>query len=260
MLPSDGSKRTNFDPRNFFRPDVMRMWTFYFGLLILFQPILRAQQDEESPAVVAEILTLCDSGYIKDLYYTSKSKEPLKMSIYSRGFAPPITYKGAADVKFFRPAAGLEQGFDDEPNIVGSVRLPAGVDRILLLFEKDRESEGETYRIFALDNRLSRFPGGSYRFFNTSSITLHGVLGATKFGLKPGESKIVIPSGEDEHNNVELRFFHQEEESGKMEAIYTSVWNIKSNRRSSVFISASKSRVRKLSIRKIVEPLVVQAE
>lgn len=226
-----------------------------FLLTLLFSTRAQSQLDKVNSAIETEITSICDTGFIKDLNYTSSSREPLKMSIYSRGFSPPLKYEGPPEIIFFRPSAITDFQFDASATIVGKIALPAGAPRVLLLFERVAPGSEENYKIHALDNSLSQFPAGSYRFFNTSKSTLLGYLGSTKFTLKPNQTQIVTASGADQHNNVELRFFRPDDDTGQMTKIYSSVWNIKKNRRSTVFITPSKTRTKKLSIRKIVEPL-----
>ncbi len=226
-------------------------------LLFLAAPVGFAQVPDDVKVRKAEILTLTDSGVIEDLSYVTVDGVS-KLSIYSRGFAPSIAYKGPEEIVFFRPISN-PNGFDGEEavrKIVGKVKLPATATRILLLFEKKPSStdeEEEAYRILALDNDLQGFPAGAYRFVNVSPIPVRGFLGRDQFDLKPNASKIMEAKGDSETGNVELKLFRMKGDT--LEKIYSSVWNVNKRRRSTVFLSASQSGVQDVDVRKIVEPL-----
>ncbi|MCB1062032.1 MAG: hypothetical protein KDN20_03800 [Verrucomicrobiae bacterium] len=209
---------------------------------------------EEPGMVKAEILTLGESGVIKDLHFRTIDGIG-KLSVYSRGFGPPIQYQGPQEMVFFRPMPNPEKLEGGDFLVVGRVTLPDRASRVLLLFKPRKDTEKEAYQILAIDNDLSRFPEGAYRFVNTSTQNLTGRMGQQLFELKPQAFLIVDASSSvDSFGNVELALYRKED--GVSKRIYSSVWHVKKSRRTTVFLSTSQSRVQEIEVKKIVEPLV----
>ena len=126
----------------------------------------------------------------------------------------------------------------------------------MLLFKKgesEKADDSESYRIFAFDNDTDRFPAGGYRFFNTSSRPILCQFGAERFALGPDAQRIVTAKG-DENGNFALKFFQERE--GEMKRIYSSVWQAKDTRRTTVFLTPSDTRVQEISVSKFVEPVL----
>lgn len=204
--------------------------------------------------VKAEILTLGDSGVIQDLQFRTVDGIG-KLSVYSRGFGPSTPYQGPQEMVFFRPMPNPEKLEGGDFLVVGRVTLPDRASRVLLLFKPKKDAESEAYQILAIDNDLTRFPEGAYRFVNTSTRTLTARMGQQLFELKPDAFVVIDASPSvDTFGNVELAFYRKENSVSKR--IYSSVWHVKKSRRTTVFLSASSSRVQEIEVKKIVEPLV----
>lgn len=230
-------------------------------LTALFLPVAASwaqsttgDEEEEGKSTGIEVVALSDAGVIRDLHFETREGIQ-KLDIYSRGFAPPVSYKGPPRIIFFRPLEGGEN-FDENRKVVGQVDLPTGASRVMLLFKKSASAESETeesYRVFAFDNDLNRFPAGGYRFFNTADQSLICWLGENRFELGPDSQRIATADG-DENGNVTLRIYQDRE--GELVRIYSSVWQIKDTRRTTVFLTPSDTRVQEVSVRKFVEPVL----
>lgn len=207
---------------------------------------------EQKGAVKAEILTLSLSGVVSDLHYIA-SKGVAQTTVYSRGFGIPIEYEGPQEILFFRPTANPNGFSGGDQKIVSRVVLPMGVSRILLLFEKIKESKDEAYKIIPVNNDLGNMPVGAYRLLNLSPVPFVGKIGKNRFNIAPGATSIVSDDG-DENGNFEVRFFSTEK--GKEGIVYSSVWQTKKTRRTTVFLLASSSDRKNLEVRKFIEPFI----
>ena len=214
--------------------------------------VLSAEAQEPKAAVEAEILTLSLSGVVPDLHYLAKGGVA-KTTIYSRGFGIPILYEGPQEIVFFRPTANPEGFSGGDQKIISRVVLPSGESRILLLFEKVEDAEDEAYRIIAVNNDPGGMPAGAYRILNLSAVPFVGKIGEKRVTLAPGATSIVSDDG-DENGNFEVRFFSTEK--GKEGIVYSSVWQTKKTRRTTVFLLASSSDRESLEVRKFVEPFI----
>lgn len=203
--------------------------------------------------VKAEILTLCDSGVIRDLKFQTKGGVD-SFSVYGRGFAPVYRYEGPSHLKFFL-AGDVPEGIETPVNLVGEVDLPVGASRVLLLFEK---KDDDTFHILAVNNDYADFPPGAIRFVNTTGEALRTRIGEKRFVLPPNESRIFEGKG-DQHGNIEIAMY-REHEGQIPEKIYQSVWRIDERRRTTVFLKAAATRVREIDVRKFSEPIVPEKE
>ncbi len=220
--------------------------------VVLCALVLSSQAQEQDGAVKAEILTLSLSGVVSDLHYISK-EGVARTTVYSRGFGIPIEYEGPREIVFFRPIANPEGFSGGDREIVSRVVLPSGASRVLLLFEKIEGADEETYKIIPINNDLGNMPAGAYRILNLSTVPFVGKLGSSRIDLAEGKTAIISDDG-DENGNFEVRFFSTEK--GKEGVVYSSVWQTKKTRRTTVFLLASTSDRQSLEVRKFIEPFV----
>ena len=235
---------------------VKRRCKFVILVLMLGGSLLSHALAQEKPAITTEIITLSQSGVIRDLFYSNAKGGEGPIKVYSLGFGPPIQYQGDREIIFYHPLK-IPTGFEGEKwREVGRVTLPEEASKVMLLFDVASENKkgNEEYRIHAFRNDKERFPPGAYRFFNLSKRPLNGQIGEAKIKIEAQSSQIIQASG-DSFGNVELRFF-----GANNKVIYSSVWAIKERRRSHVFLSRADSKSEKLTVRKIVEPVVPEKE
>lgn len=218
---------------------------------ILFVCLSSQSVRSQEEAVKAELLTLAFSGVVRDLNFAT-TEGVSNVTVYSRGFGVPTAYEGPREIVFFRPLpnpAGIE---NQEREIVARATLPGG-GRYLLLFEKSVEGSAVPYQVTVVDNDLVDFPPGAYRILNLSSRYLAGSFGSNRFRIQAEERSVVTAQG-DENGNVEVRFFALAANSSEM--IYSSVWQVKDTRRTTVFLLGDSSQKQQLEVRKFVEPIV----
>ena len=218
---------------------------FVAGALLVASGRASVAQEEVS----VELLTIAMDGVIKGLQFESGG-EVQEMDIYSRGFAPPAEYKGSRELTFFRLVAPADDSAEAARRVVGHVTLPAGAERVLLLFEKDGDADAERYSVRALPNDPEGFPGGAYRFFNFTEQALVGSSGDERWRMAPGADLVVRPEG-DENGNFELKIAGGRGADAK--PLFSSVWAVKKSRRTCVFLLPTKSRIKGVEVRKFNE-------
>lgn len=234
-------------------PFNFQRWLATIVAIALASVGMAAQGQEES--VKAEILTLSLSGTISDLHFGT-ADGVTTTSVYSRGFGVPIEYTGSPELVFFRPSSNPDGFSGASREVIAKARLPNGASRVLLVFES-MEGETDRYRVAVFENGHSRFPAGGYRFLNLSKVPFVGVAGTERFTLNPRASAIVAPKGNDQ-GNVEVKVYSAEK--GNEGLIYSSVWQIKDTRRTTVFLLPSESAKQGVQVQKFVEPIVPKKE
>ncbi len=207
---------------------------------------------QEQQWVKVEIRSLCHAGVINGLQFRSKNGIE-KLDIYSRGFGLPLLYQGPRDLVFFRTEQKAEQ-FEAVVEVVGQVRIPDAATHLMLLFEKDTEADEERYKITAIPNDPRQFPPGAFRFFNITGDLIYAVVDGKEMRLPPRGTQMISTSG-NEDGNFEIRMYRNP--GPNVEKIYSSVWHTRESRRTNVFLSSSGTRVQEISVKKIVEPVVI---
>jgi len=105
----------------------------------------------------------------------------------------PYEFKGGRTIAFFRKqaAGGTTGGLEN----FASVTIPAGWDRVLLLFLPTGK-DGE-YKIFPLRDDREHAPFGSYQFVNLSNQPLEGFIDKNPISLKAGGRSIIKLTGNE---------------------------------------------------------------
>ncbi len=234
---------------------VLRMRALVIAFLLMVSDMAGdALCQEEAGGVRVELMSIGWEGVIEDLKYESEGEEK-SMTVYSRGFAPPVKYRGNPVVEFFRTEPAPEPGDPPVKKVVGRVSLPAGANRALLFFRREETAPDEVYQIVAMNNDVAAFPEGGFRFFNFTRDTIVGSGGGRAVSVGSGKAEIVRPSG-DENGNFEIRLGRQM--AGGLETLYSSVWTANPRRRTTVFLLPSGSRIEDLEVRKFVENMVLE--
>jgi hypothetical protein len=105
-------------------------------------------------------------------------------------------------------------------------------DQIILLIRKGtKESDGFT--VIPVDGALAKFKGASYLFMNVSKVTVGGLIGDQKFGLKPNQSLMLKPKPNHEANICQVTLAYLSRE--KWKTFYDTRWPANDKFRSLVF-------------------------
>lgn len=119
----------------------------------------------------------------------------------------------------------------------GSAPSIASSDQLILLIRKGRENK-DGLQVIPIDNRNSNFGGGKFFFMNASKVDIAGILGETKFTLKPGSQTIIEPAKiskreSDKAERLFTEFFFRKEDEAR--PFFSSTWPHNVKARSMVF-------------------------
>lgn len=110
-------------------------------------------------------------------------------------------------------------------------------NQLVLLIRLGKEpSDG--LKVIVLDARLNSFGGGEFFYYNASTFDIGGMMGKSKFVLKPGETRIIRPKPEDIDTREGITFvqsvnFYQKEDIRN--PLYNSTWHLNPKVRSMIF-------------------------
>lgn len=138
----------------------------------------------------------------------------------------------------------------------GSAPAPASSDQIILLIRNGKENK-DGLQVIPMDNRSESFGGGQFFFMNAAKVDIAGMLGGTKFTLKPGKFTVIKPTElkQREEGGKGLFFtefyFRKDEEA---RPFFSSTWPHNEKARSMVFFfhDTKNDRLRMHTIRDYV--------
>ncbi len=163
--------------------------------------------------------------------------EILEVKTPTNALSEPYQVKRLASwsVGKFEPAKNKEE----KPTFTsfGSAPALASSDQLILLIRNGKENK-DGMRVIALDNQTNNFGGGQFFFLNASKVDIAGMIGGTKFALKPGSHSIIEPKEMNpreggEPNLFFTEFFFRKEEEAR--PFFSSSWPSNKKARSMVF-------------------------
>ncbi|MFU8893644.1 MAG: hypothetical protein ACNA8L_08450 [Luteolibacter sp.] len=107
---------------------------------------------------------------------------------------------------------------------------------ILLIRTGNHPKDG--IKVIALDSQLSQFGGGEFFYYNASSFEIGGMMGNSRFILKPGEHRIIKPKAEDLEVKEGMAFVqavHLYRKGELQNPFFNSTWHVNPKARSMVF-------------------------
>jgi len=87
--------------------------------------------------------------------------------------------------------------------------------QIILLIRKGKE-DSDGFIVLPIDGELSNFTGGSYIFINASLLNVGGIIGDSKFALKPGQRSLLRPKPSHEDGICQVTLSYQTGEKWKI--------------------------------------------
>jgi hypothetical protein len=118
--------------------------------------------------------------------------------------------------------------------VYGETKALQSSKQLLLLIRKGR-TNAEGFKIIAFDSQDTQFGGEKFLFLNGSKVEIAGVIGNSKFALKPGTHIIIRPEvvhGERK-NLCHVSFAYSRDE--KWKPFSSTVWPVSKDARSLVF-------------------------
>lgn len=119
----------------------------------------------------------------------------------------------------------------------GSAPSLASSSQIILLIRSGKENK-DGMQVIPLDDQSNSFGGGQFFFMNAAKVDIAGMLGGTKFALKPGKFIIIKPTElkQREEGGKGLfftEFFFRKDEEAR--PFFSSTWPHNEKARSMVF-------------------------
>lgn len=86
--------------------------------------------------------------------------------------------------------------------------------QIILLMRKGKENS-DGFVVLPVNGELAHFKGGSYFFINASGLNVAGVIGDSKFALKPGQQHMLKPEPDHEGDICQVTLAYQRDDKWK---------------------------------------------
>lgn len=93
-------------------------------------------------------------------------------------------------------------------------------------------------KVIALDSQLGEFDGGQFFYYNASTFDIGGMMGDSKFVLKPGEYRIIKPKDKDIMVKDGMSFVqtvHLYRKEDIQNPFFNSTWHLNPKARSMIF-------------------------
>ncbi len=119
----------------------------------------------------------------------------------------------------------------------GSATALASDNQLILLIRNGRENS-DGMRVIPLDNNTDHFGGGQFFFMNAAKVDIAGMLGGTRFVLKPGKHAIIEPKETRQGQGAEGKLFFTEfyfRKETEARPFFSSSWPANNKARSMVF-------------------------
>ena len=110
-------------------------------------------------------------------------------------------------------------------------------NQLILLIRTGKEPK-DGLKVIALDSQLNEFGGGQFFYYNASTFDIGGMMGKTKFVMKPAEYRIIKPKPDDievkgEQSFVQAVHIYRKEEL--QNPFFNSTWHVNPKARSMIF-------------------------
>ncbi len=131
------------------------------------------------------------------------------------------------------------QSSNNKPSFRSYGSAPAldSTEQLILLIRNGKENQ-DGMRVIAMDNRSNHFGGGQFFFMNAAKVDIAGMLGGTKFSLKPGNTTIIKPVELKQQNEGGRGTFFTEfyfRKNDEARPFFSSTWPHNERARSMVF-------------------------
>jgi hypothetical protein len=227
----------------------MKFLILPFALLALNSSLF-AQKAEE---VTLRFLSFPKNASPQPVELNIGDGEVLEVKTPTNALSQPYKVKRLSNwsVGKLEPAKG-----DDEAasfTSYGSAASIASSSQIILLIRNGKENK-DGFQVIPIDNNTKHFGGGMFFFMNAATVDIAGMLGGSKFALKPGKQIIIEPKEIKKRvggrsNGFFTEFYFRKEE--EVRPFFSSTWPTNKKARSMVFFYHDKknSRLRMHTIR-----------
>ncbi len=189
--------------------------------------------------------------------------EPLEL-IAGEGKITPIELptnglSKAFEIENIRKCTLGKKVTDDEGKesftVYGQTKALTSKDQIILVIRKG-EKLSDGLELTAFDSSAKGFGGGKYFLMNASKADIAGVIGSSKFKLKPKQHTLIAPKPSKQKNNRKYLYTEIHFRKGDIERpFYTSTWRFSDRARCMVFFhhDVNSKQLRTHTIRHYIE-------
>ena len=167
--------RKDFQSFNMNIPSLRPIFVLPF-LLLAFAASLSAQeegQQSEAPKAKPKRVFTCLywEGLPQETLYYRMGEEFLPIEFNNSRRSMEYALKNMASFELYRDA---EKPTEDKPpyDLLSKTSIPSGTNRVLFLVIPFDQDDSTTYKVVAMDDSLSAFPRGTFRFANFTNQTL----------------------------------------------------------------------------------------
>ena len=110
-------------------------------------------------------------------------------------------------------------------------------NQLILLIRTGKEPK-DGLKVIAIDMQPNQFGGGEFFYYNASTFDIGGMMGETKFILKPDEHKIIKPKADDIEVKDGFSFVqavHLYRKEDIQNPFFNSTWHVNPKARSMIF-------------------------
>lgn len=136
--------------------------------------------------------------------------------------------------------------------VYGKAKSITASKQIILLMRKGKD-DSDGYVVLPINGELANFRGGSYLFINASGLNVGGVIGGSKFALKPGQRRLLKPTPNHEDGICQVTLSYEREDKWKV--FYDTRWPANEKYRSLIFFHQD-PRTGRLGVSPIVDMLL----
>jgi hypothetical protein len=192
---------------------------------------------QEAEQVTLRFLSFPKSASPQPVELVIGDGQTLEVKIPTNALSEPYKVKRLSSwsVGKLGPAIGK----DGKPTFTsyGSAPALASANQLILLIRNGKENS-EGMRVVPIDINTRNFGGGHFFFMNAAKVDIAGMLGGTKFALKPGTHTIIEPKEMNqreggEPNQFFTEFFFRKETEAR--PFFSSSWPANKKARSMVF-------------------------
>jgi hypothetical protein len=98
--------------------------------------------------------------------------------------------------------------------VYGKAKSIGTSKQIILLIRKGKDNS-DGFVVLPINGELANFKGGSYFFINASGLNVAGVIGDSKFALKPGQQRMLKPAPDYEGDICQVTLAYQRDDKWK---------------------------------------------
>ncbi|WP_309386290.1 hypothetical protein [Cerasicoccus frondis] len=205
----------------------MRILLTFLGLAMFVVAEGRAQDAE---LLNTEFRCISWQRPIQEELYVKSGGEYIPLKIHNMKRSGEVDYVGANPVVFYRKAKGQDGETIYMP--AAQVGVSPGVEQPLFFFIQN----GANYRIACIEDSFSKYPVGSYRFYNLTSKNLKARMGDIVLTLNSQQTS-VLPQPFTDNVEYPVAFVINSPEG--VEPLYTNKWQHSEHHRYLIMVADS---------------------